>query len=362
MIDSGSDLYCIGEQACISSTINSVGNIICGSLYSCQNAVVFSAADLLCLNQRSCWGITVRKVQRVYMIEFQQDVTIYSGNSGNQDVEIWFFFATSSDVTVYCQANDACAIKCDKYSCSNIVLYCDGLCDIDCPEDSLVGCGITISSSSPTGAPTNPEVLLTEEDVSVMFNWVISCAAGLTLAILMGGMIHASKKYCGPRNELFNWQAVVIAVLYCNDFISDLFFSLRLSVIAFDGFEEKQNYLKPFFVLFVLSVIFIVFPFIFNLIQLNKEIPKWSQDLILKETCVSNWLMSNAKKLYFMAVISGSSFSAIGFCNSYLFKLNAFSMGLSNYHRSQFQNKRFFSVVLLEVYQLYFFCLNLNMF
>ena len=49
-----------------------------------------------------------------------------------------------------------------------------------------------------------------------------------------------------------------------------------------------------------------------------------------------------------MSAVTGSAFSAIALCNSYLFQLPIFCMGLPYYHQLKFQNKRFFSVVLLE--------------
>ena len=63
---------------------------------------------------------------------------------------------------------------------------------------------------------------------------------------------------------------------------------------------------------------------------------------------VPYWIKDNLRTLYFLSAISGSSFSAIALCNSYLFQLPVFCMGLPYYHQSKFQNKRFFFVVLIE--------------
>ena len=61
------------------------------------------------------------------------------------------------------------------------------------------------------------------------------------------------------------------------------------------------------------------------------------------------WIKPRIKLIYFMTFVSGSSFSTIALFNSYLFKLDVFSMGLTRKQRAIFQNKRIFSVVLLEV-------------
>ena len=310
--------------------------------------MIFEAVEVFCFSESACVNVNVQRFEKMYLADYQDDMIIYSGNSESKNIEIWFFYTLDSYIIFYCEENDACFIYCDIYSCGNLELYCDGLCDIDCdPENNIYQCDIKIDSPSPTAAPTDVTVLLTEGDVSNVFNWLMSCGAGAAAIVMIAAYINATQKH----NELYNWQIVVVAIIYSNDFISDLFFSLRLSVIAFDGFTENNNHNRfgPFFLLFILSVIFVLLPFIVNLFQLNHAIAKWTNDAMLKETCVSHWIASNAKKLYLMTIITGSSFSAIGLANSYLFKWRAFSMGLSNYHRAEFQTKRFYSVVLLEV-------------
>ena len=93
----------------------------------------------------------------------------------------------------------------------------------------------------------------------------------------------------------------------------------------------------------------LLYLFFGNIIPLHLEISKWTQNDILKQTAVPQWIKRHTKVLYLLSVVTGSSFSAISLCNSYLFKWDVFSMGLPHYHRSVFQNTRFFSVVLLEV-------------
>ena len=344
-----SHVYCVSVQACEASAISSSGDVICGGFFACWKSVIFNAVNIFCLAYESCSNLNVRQFDKMYILGFQQDITVYSGNSENAHVEIWFYDTRTSSITFYCESSDACTIHCDEYSCGNLILYCDGLCDIQCSFDNAYACNVPVYSASPTVSPTENQVLLTEEDVSNGFNWVIGCTGGLTLIILIAGYVHAFKYH----NQLFDVSIVLVAILYSNDFISDVFFVLRLSVLAFDGFEENQNRFEPFLILFILSLTFVMVPFYFNLYQLHCAISKWASDKMLKESCVSHWLALNARKLYFMAIITGSSFSAIDLSNSYLFKLNVFSMGLSDFHRSQFRTKRFYSVVLLEV-ELYF--------
>ena len=64
---------------------------------------------------------------------------------------------------------------------------------------------------------------------------------------------------------------------------------------------------------------------------------------------VNLYIQKHIKLIYFITFICGSSFSAVSLCNSYLFQLDTFSMGLSRKQMAIFRNKRIFSVVLLEV-------------
>ena len=112
--------------------------------------------------------------------------------------------------------------------------------------------------------------------------------------------------------------------------------------------DDESDFDSYYLGLCVLSVIFLVIPLLTNILQLHFEISKWSKDQVLSTTPVRGWIRSRVKFLYCIAVLCGSSFSAIQLCNSYLFKLSLFSMGLSRYHKNLFQTKRFASIVLLE--------------
>ena len=84
------------------------------------------------------------------------------------------------------------------------------------------------------------------------------------------------------------------------------------------------------------------------MIQLHKQVQRWRRDSMLQRTNVIFWFDEYLKMLYLVSVICGSSFSAIALFNSFLLRLDVFGMGLSQYHRRQFQTKRFFSIVLFE--------------
>ena len=121
-------------------------------------------------------------------------------------------------------------------------------------------------------------------------------------------------------------------------------------IIVFEDKGSNDDYTDSFWfpLLFLCSICFLIVPLLCNVLQLHFEVLKWLKDPALKNTQAYHWVKTKVKLLYFISVICGSSFSAIALCNSYLLQLSPFSMGLSRYHRSIFQNKRFFSIVLLE--------------
>ena len=202
-----------------------------------------------------------------------------------------------------------------------------------------------VPTLEPTDAPNSQSVLLvTEEEAAMTLNvLLLSMLIAAVSAIIIG---FAKARCFRQKNELFNWKIILIAAFYASDFFSDVFFCIRLAIISFEnGIDTKSEY----FILFIIALMFIIVPFFANVIPLHFEISKWTQDIVLKDTQVPSWVKRNTKFLYFLSVITGSSFTAISLCNSYLFRWSIFSMGLPQYHRSIFQTKRFFSVVLLEV-------------
>ena len=62
----------------------------------------------------------------------------------------------------------------------------------------------------------------------------------------------------------------------------------------------------------------------------------------------------NLKVLYAVSILTGSSHTAIEICNSNLFGLYQFAMGLKKTELMAYQYKRVYSIVLLEVW-----CLSL---
>ena len=95
------------------------------------------------------------------------------------------------------------------------------------------------------------------------------------------------------------------------------------------------------------GVSFIILPLICNLIQLHCEIHKWVTDVYSKHT-VQAWVRSYLRILYVLSFFCGSAFAATNICNSNIFHLSMFNMGLNRRQRAIFKNQRVLSIVLLE--------------
>ena len=95
------------------------------------------------------------------------------------------------------------------------------------------------------------------------------------------------------------------------------------------------------------GVLFIISPLICNLLQLHYEIHEWMVDVYSKHT-VQAWMRSYLRILYMLCFLFGSAFAATSICNSNLFHLSMFNMGLNRRQRAIFKNQRVLSTVLLE--------------
>ena len=79
--------------------------------------------------------------------------------------------------------------------------------------------------------------------------------------------------------------------------------SVKIELVVFFGFA----------IIFIISLVI-------GLMQLQHEIKrKWMKDKYCRQT-IRSWLVSYIRVLYFLSVITGSSFSAIELCNSNLFR------------------------------------------
>ena len=120
---------------------------------------------------------------------------------------------------------------------------------------------------------------------------------------------------------------------------------LFVTQIYFDWDDHLSSNLK--FILIACGGLFILLPLIGNLFQLHNEIEVWVCDVYSKHT-IQPWVRSYLRFLYMLAILFGSAFAAVDVCNSNLFYLPMFSMGLNKRQKAVFKNQRLLSTVLFE--------------
>ena len=110
---------------------------------------------------------------------------------------------------------------------------------------------------------------------------------------------------------------------------------------------DEQLSLIEKWLMFSCGILFIMLPSIGNLMQLHSEIQVWLSDIYSKHT-VQAWIRSYIRRLYMIAILFGSSFAAVDICNSNIFHLRMFNMGLNKRQQALFKNQRILSIVLFE--------------
>ena len=113
-----------------------------------------------------------------------------------------------------------------------------------------------------------------------------------------------------------------------------------------ETWDETNSFM--IFVIFNLSVVFVILPIFTNFFQLHQSIQSWVID-------IQAWIQTNLRSLYAMCVLFGSAFTAIELCNSNLFGLPLFNMELNQRQKAMFQNQRFLSTVLVQVCDIFDF-------
>eukprot|EP01084_Bolivina_argentea_P275640 470118_1 len=140
-------------------------------------------------------------------------------------------------------------------------------------------------------------------------------------------------------NNFFRIGALLGVAIHSMDMLSDVFFSIQATLKV-----NKQSNNIQMLLISILSICFIFIPTITTIFQLYHEMKKhW-----LKDNKLRAWLSDNTALIYFVSIITGSSFTSVELFNSYLFNLERFDMGLDKKSLMRYRTKRVYSVVMLE--------------
>ena len=154
------------------------------------------------------------------------------------------------------------------------------------------------------------------------------------LLIIISSYIYSK---CISINDFYSVSSLISAAIHTNDTFSDTLFIIHIT------HQPEYPSTVPKISL-ITSIAFVVLPVITSIYQLHHEIYKWRMNDDLGQ-----WITENITLLYILSVVTGSSFSAVGLCCSNLFNLNQFQMPLNSMQRNKFQNKKMYSIVLVEV-------------
>eukprot|EP01083_Nonionella_stella_P261123 889472_1 len=166
--------------------------------------------------------------------------------------------------------------------------------------------------------------------------WIFSVFISSFIVLLLCAWIDA-KHIPSRKNDYLRITFIVGILLQTMDMMSDCFFAMHVAI--WRQIDPKYAYAL------VLSVIFILVPCVFTMVQLfNHSKKHW----LNSTDHVRQWLSRRSNLLYFTSIITGSSFTAVSLCNSYMFQLDVFDMGLTRNDILAFMYKRVYSVVLLE--------------
>eukprot|EP00484_Ammonia_sp_Unknown_P019591 CAMPEP_0197045832 /NCGR_PEP_ID=MMETSP1384-20130603/21612_1 /TAXON_ID=29189 /ORGANISM="Ammonia sp." /LENGTH=544 /DNA_ID=CAMNT_0042477501 /DNA_START=68 /DNA_END=1702 /DNA_ORIENTATION=- len=252
--------------------------------------------------------------------------SIYSGSLSTDSYLTWTYSVPAYSVPYYVRV---CGYDTSSYGDYSLTFVC---------SDDDVGIVTTAKTSnlqtvSPTPSPTAYTIVSSRTDNSYLYGQVITA---LVFAIL-GLLSLLDAKYC-RKNDYFSLPAILTAALHVLDVYGDGWFVVSAAV----DYAESDN--TQFLVICLLSVVFILLPVISSLVQLHHASCKYW----LFDTRIREWLLSYSQLLYFVSVVTGSSFAAIEIFNSNLFGLDVFYMGISRQYLLGFTAKQVYSMSMME--------------
>ena len=146
---------------------------------------------------------------------------------------------------------------------------------------------------------------------------------------------------CCRINDFFHKRFLVRAIIGFLDVFSDAAFAARITVIYLNVESSEST---EWMIVMICSFAFILLPIALSLLQLLRAMNRWRNT-----DQINAWLIHHATMLFFLSLATGSSFNAIAVANCNAFKLEMFSMGLSNKQLLQWDNQRIWSIIVLEV-------------
>eukprot|EP01083_Nonionella_stella_P076472 208400_1 len=131
-------VFCGAKWACANSYIVTTGIVYCNAYASCTRSFIFKSHHVYCTAQEACTSATITSNGT--------DLRLYL--SGNKAGRL---------ANVTCNAWDECSIFCYGYdSCLDLMLVCDGTCNVYCDVNNKCPIGWTATPTTATPTTSNP--------------------------------------------------------------------------------------------------------------------------------------------------------------------------------------------------------------
>ena len=199
--------------------------------------------------------------------------------------------------------------------------------------NSDIAINVTITDSTLSG------------EQQTLFQQITFIVAAVLLLIVAASFIDSKKL---RKNDFHKVGSLVSASLGILNTCSDILFAVQCVYHPYFEF----TFSSALFVIFALSVIFILVPMFITLYQLYQVTNKhWKRNDDMR-----GWLSTNLYALYMISIICGSSFTGIRLFRSNLFNLSIFDIPLTKQQALHFQTKKVYSTILLKVSLYLFLC------
>ena len=223
------------------------------------------------------------------------------------------------------------------------------------PTNILTTAPTTVPTNTPTelanNEPDNSDGELSIEEIKshekAQRYFEITSIVVISTFLIIGVLGYIDARYI-RTNSIYSITSILIGGLYTYDMISDIFFTYDV-YISFIYLPDKDELYPIFFAILVIGLITIIFPLITTIFQLHRASTNvWSKNQY-NGSAIRAWLTQYSKVMYFISLLTGSSFTSIELVNTNLFSLVVLNMGLPRKDIYSFRNQRITSSVLCEV-------------
>ena len=178
--------------------------------------------------------------------------------------------------------------------------------------------------------------------IGLSFQWTPDFSFLLDIVILIDAtcvvfaIIVIYHDFCYWKADCTRIAGIVRFGSYILDFWSDVVFTL--SLINCNKCNKS---------LLWSGLVFIILPYLWNIVLLSRYQNIWCKDATIRERLYI-WFVSYQCSIYVLTILTGSAFATVELCNSYALGIDFLCMGLTERHLTEFKNSRSYPNLLFE--------------